>query len=220
MSLIEFIGFLISFAAMIFLLGKGVWDNRARRQNPEEYYRKVRTKEQNLKKFLKSLDVHTEDEDEDEDEIDEKEEAKAPAAKQAVPPSPFQKPYQQRLLAEDQYHFQDRLDHYQTQTAIDQRKLKIAIENRFKGDLSMNIVSADLREMNDYHAIVSEKPSRANRLINRRSSRQEMILYQEILNPPLALTGVWTNFGRRPSPQFVQKKSCSEGDGCGETLSK
>jgi isoamylase len=33
-------------------------------------------------------------------------------------------------------------------------------------------------------------------------------------------TGVWTKFGRRPSPRFVQKKSCTEGDGCGQILSK
>jgi hypothetical protein len=27
------------------------------------------------------------------------------------------------------------------------------------------------------------------------------------------ITGVWTKFGRRPSPRVVQKKYCTEGDG-------
>jgi hypothetical protein len=34
------------------------------------------------------------------------------------------------------------------------------------------------------------------------------------------ITGVWTKFGRRPSPRFVQNKYCTEGDGCGQILSK
>src|ERR1700722_19512233 len=194
MSLIEFIGFLISLVGMIFLMGKGAWDKRVRHQNPEEYQRKVKAEEQNIKKILKSLNVPMEEEDEYEDEKDERdvmderaERDLIESGKRTVSPPPFQQPHQQRLLAENQYRFQDRLDHYQTQTAIDQRKLKLAIEGRFKDDPGMKIVSADLREIHEYHALISKKPSRANRLINRRSSRQEMILYQEILNPPLAL---------------------------------
>jgi hypothetical protein len=38
-----------------------------------------------------------------------------------------------------------------------------------------------------YHAIVKVKQSRASRMIDRLPSRKEMIVYQEIMNPPVSM---------------------------------
>ncbi|HEV8050984.1 MAG TPA: hypothetical protein VGP47_00700, partial [Parachlamydiaceae bacterium] len=74
MSFIEFVGFIISFSAMIFLVIKRVFEERQRRLNPEEYARKERIKEQNLRRFMKSRDIYSGDREEDVDEYEDEEE--------------------------------------------------------------------------------------------------------------------------------------------------
>lgn len=188
MSLIEFIGFIISMAAMIFLLGRRVWEERYRREHPEEFKEEKHKQEETLKHFLKSLDIDMEDEEED---AHPKPRMEKPAVPPPPPPRAIQAPAQQkshRLLQQDQYKFKDKLDSYRQESQIENRKLKNSIHDRYKDYKGDRIVSPDMRYMAEaYHAIVKPKPSRANRLVNRLYSRKDMIVYQEIMNPPVGM---------------------------------
>lgn len=61
MSFVEFLGFVISVAAMIFLVIKRTYEERQRRKNPVEYARKEKEREENLRKFLKERGIDTGD---------------------------------------------------------------------------------------------------------------------------------------------------------------
>lgn len=56
----EFIGFLISLIAFVYLMWKWRSEERAKNKNPEEYDRKKKQQEENLRLFLKSLDIEME----------------------------------------------------------------------------------------------------------------------------------------------------------------
>lgn len=91
MTLIEFIGFVISLAAMIFLVIKHFWEQGQRRRYPEKYAEEQRKKEKLLSEFMKSLNLR---ENDDKDEEEEEEGMKTgavkyrPAATRQIPPIP------------------------------------------------------------------------------------------------------------------------------------
>lgn len=71
MTLIEFIGFVISLAAMIFLVVKHFWEQGQRRRYPEKYAEEQKKKEKFLSEFMKSLNLsESENDDKDEDNED------------------------------------------------------------------------------------------------------------------------------------------------------
>jgi len=201
MSLIEFIGFIISVTAMIFLLVRRAWEERHRRKHPEEFKDEQQRQEQTLKQFLKSLDIDMEDEEEFSP-------PPKPRVEQPVepPPPPHEmqaqaKPKPHRLLQEDEYRFRDKIESYHPESKIEKRKLKIRIDDRYKGFTGEHIVSPELSEKPEvYHAIEKLKSSRARRLVTQLHSRKDMIVYQEIMNPPISM---------RQMPEFPPTKAQS-----------
>lgn len=62
MDIIQWIGFFISVMALFFLLTRNLKEVRQQQANPEEYQKKQRAKEMQLKKMLKTLDIDVEEE--------------------------------------------------------------------------------------------------------------------------------------------------------------
>lgn len=89
MSVIEFIGFIISLVTMFFLFFKKLYDDRQRRLNPEEYAKKTKERERQLKEFWKSMDVNM-DQNDDRDEEDEEDKPQPPP--HPIVPPPIKKP--------------------------------------------------------------------------------------------------------------------------------
>jgi len=77
MNFIEFLGFIISLAAMIFIFTKRYFEERSRERDPEAYAAKERRKEEALKKLYQTLELQTNkkmpaemDDDDDDQEIE------------------------------------------------------------------------------------------------------------------------------------------------------
>lgn len=65
MDITQWIGFFISVMALLFLLTRNIKEVRQQRTHPEEYKKKQREQEHQLKKMLKDFDIDVEDEEEE-----------------------------------------------------------------------------------------------------------------------------------------------------------
>lgn len=87
MNFIEFLGFVISFAALIFLFFKRFLEDRQKRLNPEEYARREAIQQENLQRFLRSIQMDPSAEKTQQQEVEEEEEDEE---KYLPPPKPKQ----------------------------------------------------------------------------------------------------------------------------------
>lgn len=69
MSFVEFIGFIITLAAMAVIVAKKSWEERDRKNHPEKYKAKERSRQADLKKLLKSMEIDLEEEEEEEEVV-------------------------------------------------------------------------------------------------------------------------------------------------------
>jgi hypothetical protein len=100
MTFIEFIGFIITISAMVFLFARQTWENYRRRKYPEAYAEEVRKKDDALKELLKSMNIEVEEEEEIEDDYEEP--VRRPLPTPPPPPKPLQKKAPEPLFHE--YH--------------------------------------------------------------------------------------------------------------------
>lgn len=178
MEISDFFGFFFSILVMLFVFGRYLL---RRHKNPEDEKQQKKT----LKDFLKSLDVDMEGLDEEEEA--ERAMPRVPVMKQPPPPPPQIKAKPHRKV-EDDFRFQTRVEQRRFETKVEQRRLETAVEKR-KQDFGANIVSSDLRHGQDAYARAlahTEKSSRGLELVSRLGSKKNMIILQEILNPPKA----------------------------------
>lgn len=77
MDLSQFIGFLISTGALIFIFLQRILESKNREKHPEKYIAKEKKRQDAMRELLKELNIEITDEDEDEEEV------------QASPPPPF-----------------------------------------------------------------------------------------------------------------------------------
>lgn len=94
MSFIEFIGFIMTMAAMVAILAKKSWEERDRQKNPEKYRKRENRREQDLKKMLKSLDIDIEEDEEP---------APPPKLKLAIKPLEKRKLQEKRFIKEQKF---------------------------------------------------------------------------------------------------------------------
>lgn len=180
----DVIGFIVSVLAMLFVFARHIFSRRYRQQHPQEAELEDRKQKETLKNFLKSLDVEM-------DELDEEEEMEArrplPLLKKEPPPPPRleEKPKSQRNVQDD-FRFQTKVEQRRFETSVEQRRLETAVEKR-KRDFGANIISPDLLHSFDAYAHAkAQKPSKAANLVSRLGSKKDMVILQEILNPPKA----------------------------------
>ena len=193
MSLIEFIGFVISMGAMVFLIGRHFWEAMIAKKDPERGLQEKRAQKDTLKQFLKSLDI----------DMDEDEEQRAPPPQphphqrpkpvvhikhSTPPPKPVYQSQQEKHRAhrvlQDSYSYKDSIENYRLESTIEHRKMKNAIDNRYNYS-NEHIVSPDLQDT-DYHMIQNAQPSRVKELVSKAPSLKGMIVFQEIMNLPRA----------------------------------
>lgn len=196
MTLIEFIGFVISFIAMIVLFFRQAIEKRRRQQDPEKYDAIENRREQRLREFYKALDVPRDDDEEDEEDFDDDEDEYiapppvhvVPKPKDAYAPAAFARP--QRSV-KDGYQFRTKIEQLKGQSDIEKRRLATSIgdsyNNRFDTD---NIVSPDLQKdlHHDAYALkVGGEGSRVNDIVGRLNSPADMVILHEIIGPPKAM---------------------------------
>jgi hypothetical protein len=59
----EFVGFLITIVALLFLFLKSSWEEKKRRQNPDKYVEEEKKRKRHLRKLLKEINIETDVDD-------------------------------------------------------------------------------------------------------------------------------------------------------------
>lgn len=168
MDIAEWLGFFISIAAVLFLLIRFGREDAKRRRNPTEYERVQQSKQEQLKKILKSLHIETgqeekqedDEEDEDDEEQDDEELEEVGEKNIFVSPQPkenFHHKYQAQIIVAPTPPPSRRIDLLQT------TKRKHVVET------------------------ASVKGNARVKSILKHSSLKNAILLREILGPPKSL---------------------------------
>lgn len=189
MSLVEFIGFIVSLAAMIFLIVKRVWDETQRRRNPEKYAHETEEQEQTLKEFLKSLDMDLNSEK----GVPPQHPSVAKPKKAVKTPyiASSSAPHKQKV---DKFQFKSSLDDHHQETSIEKRTLKTSIRDPYRDHIEEEILSSEFRkgEKSAYEIINVRKKSRASKIIHGLPSAKDMLVIKEIFGPPKSMRrGFW-----------------------------
>lgn len=180
MSFVEFIGFIISLVAMIFLVTKRFMEERKRRLNPEEYARKEEEQEANLRRFLKSINVDSEDEEEF---------SPPPHPKnrysQVPPPAPHQplirlRETQKQPPVPPKKTSGFNAGNYGSETACDKKRNLAAAQ-------TSHVLHHDLKPADSYEVIRIETVSPAISLLNSLKSSKDMLIIKEIFDKPLSM---------------------------------
>lgn len=205
MSLVEFIGFLISFLALIFLFLKKKWEERKRDQNPEAYQKERGEREEALKKFLKSMGRDMEEMEAKEELVEEVEEETLPplpVVKKEIAQVITQKAPSSYRSVQDDYKFQAKMDSFKQRSAVEERNFRPSIENGRFQEFGSEVVSAELssKSMQDAYKISDEKKiSRIFSSASHLAHQRDLMIYYEILAKPkgLRLGPPWNEYDSR-----------------------
>jgi hypothetical protein len=190
MTFIEFLGFIISMAAMIFLFVKRGLDERKRRQNPEAYEEELEKQDGKLRDFLKSLEM-------DMEQIDQIAPPPMPKKKVLPPPPPKIKPVAPlgypkipKRAVEGDYDLQARLEHHKPKSDSEQRKIKPSYED-YKAQDAQRVASQGLGERAELSYNVERQKnrpkSRGVQVLSSLKSKKDWMIIQEVLGQPIAL---------------------------------
>ena len=163
MTLIEFIGFCISFIALIFLFGKKKYEERSQRQNPEQYARKQQMRHEALSRMMgielpsegskRSRNAYEEDEEDDLEEIEEEvSDQQAKYVKERIP-----------------------LKHISNSTS--------SFKKSAHWDPSLKATT----NASDYQVNRQVGRSRGGDLIKALSSKRDLLIYKELFDQPMAM---------------------------------
>lgn len=197
MSIVELIGFVISFFAMAVLFFRKKIEQKRQAQNPEFYKEMEERRESGLREMLRALDVQYEkDEDErDEEEEDEEDEVDFPIPikrtdqKEAVKQASYYQKTAKRKVP-DKYEYSSKIEQYRLQSKIENRSIQTSIGDSYKNRFDEPVVSLDMEnkgEANPYALEKKETENRVARIFGVLESKKDMIIIQEVIGPPKAL---------------------------------
>lgn len=175
MNFIEFLGFIISLAAMIFLTSKRFIEDRKRRLNPEEYARREEEQEENLRKFLKSMQMNPDD---DEGVVHP---PNSKYRKQVQPPQPLirlREPLKNQPILPKKALSSS--SSYGCETANDKKRNQAAAESSY-------FLHHDLKPAENYEVIRNERPVQGVKLINSLKTPRDLVIIKEIFDKPLSM---------------------------------
>lgn len=192
MSLIEFIGFIISLVALIVLYVKRVREDRYRRAHPEEFEGEDKEQGDQLRDFLRSIDMDMED--------DKRRPVPPPpkpqqASKQKAVPKKKKEPVQSYTPARTQ---KSSSENYQHNTSVedkkrdsirDQRRLQMDINERHDDPFGkrQGLVDLSKPQSSSYEVIKISTRNRALESMKQLKSKKDLVILSEIINPPKAL---------------------------------
>jgi len=173
MSPVEFIGFLISFLALIFLFFKNKREMKANAERHEEM-----EEDDPLKEFLKTLDHQ------------EEVHAPPPPEKRYIPPpaEPRRRPPSNGSFSSlDTHRLETNVEKRKLATNIEARKLKTSIENRSIGLGIRNRSILLDKSLRAEEARAIPKESRSAGQLGHLASLRQMVIYHEIWDKPKGL---------------------------------
>lgn len=189
MSVVEFIGFIVSLIAMILLMGTRLWQEAKRRRNPQPHEDEDH-QAQPLKDLLESLDKRHRHQQPPPTPV--------PQAKKPKTPYPAQQPLPQKpkRSGADKFAFKSSLDDRHHETAIEKRSYQTSIKDPYQGHIEEDILSTEFRksESSAYDIIHRRHLSQASKIIHGLPSAKDMLVIKEIFGPPKSLRlNPWLN---------------------------
>lgn len=167
----EYIGFLISLLALIYLFFKQKSLARHRQQRPEGESHHVVLEDDTLAGLLKAIEHEAE------------QKSAARAAPTPPPPSPKQpRPHRKGAASP--------LEQYRLESAVETRRLKSTLENRQLKPTVRERIEEPPKPMTEYvyHSdAIPVEPSRAEVAIRRMAHRRDLVIYQEIIDKPKSM---------------------------------
>jgi hypothetical protein len=185
MDIFQFVGFLVSVAAIIFIFIRRALENWQRKHHPEEYTAEARKKHEALKQLMRDLGV----EEQEEEEIEEEEILIKPNPPPLRPENIRSIPqHTPGRTVQDEFRFEDRIRQRKLDTLVDKRHMQTEIEKRKPLFSEDRLVSPDLKYHKDAYAFTQRVTlSRGRKLISSLRSKKDMIVLQEILDKPKSL---------------------------------
>lgn len=168
MSIIEFIGFIITMVAMVMLFFKRTREERYRRENPDEMEEEGLPPHDPLKQFLKALEGTYEEEEKEQNVR-----PPSPPPMQVQQTSAKKRPLSNEFQFQpkmDKHHLDPKLAGFHQKREIDSRKLGSSLDDRY-GDST-------------YEVHRRESESYARKVVDRLHSRRDMMICHEIFSRP------------------------------------
>lgn len=182
MSVIEFIGFIVSMAAMGFLYLKRLKENRYRAEHPEEFDEEQQAEVEALRRFLMSGRQETGE------SVSQRPVSPAAASRTPPPRKPVARQSPPASPA-----FQSSMEGYRQAAEMERRAQpssgakRVAMSADPYADRSSGYAEAK------YEVDHFQRDSRAGALIRQQRSLQEMFILKEILGPPKSMQAAWTD---------------------------
>ncbi len=182
MTLIEFVGFIITMILVIYLSSKRAIQERKQKLDPnydgdEEV--------DNIHEMARLLNLSPEDEQALEQEL---------RGESAPPPNPVQqrvKPPKKKRVSRtlsDKYALHTNIENFKPRSKVAERKYDTKIEHRYEKPRE-SIINEGLRTAPevDPYALLHKKKARINKLLYSLDSKNDMIVIHELLGRPKAL---------------------------------
>lgn len=179
MNFIEFLGFIISLAALTFLFFKRFFEQRRRRLHPEQFEKEEEMQQEHLREFLHSLDIDMQDSGQ----------FNPPPPPHVIPPLP---PYSKKTIPQKSHRgsneqSRSKREQYRSNAPLEKRKVKS--KDSFYESFDERLLSKDFRTSSTtaYDVVKFEQTPRIQKMVTRLPSLKEMVVLKEIIGPPKSL---------------------------------
>lgn len=175
------IGFFVTLAAIAYMFMKRPKDahNDSEDSDQDEDHEQA----EKLKGFLKSL----------EKDMDESSDFK-PSSQPEITQKKNQSYQPKKAVSQSsESKFKSNMDQYSTRNAIEDRRLKINLKNKYEGDYGEHLLSQEFKSIahggksQKFYLIGYKKPSRIKKILRSLPSKKDMVLINEVLNTPKGL---------------------------------
>ena len=162
MNAVELIGFFVTIAMIGFYILKGIRDELDRRRNPEEYARREKERDANLRRLMGELHPGYNEEDEEVEQ----------GVRQELS-HPLKLELQKRAAARKQA----------ASTQTTNKTVKKKEESHYKGSSFLQ----DVKPADSYEVHRDVKVSRGMKLIKKQQSSRDMLILKELFDKPLSM---------------------------------
>lgn len=169
--MVEIIGFIISLLALIYLFFKQQSINRYRQEHPEAFIEEEIEEDDPLKEFMKAI---------------ERQKA-AREASQHVPPPPPKMAKQSKQIplypSLEDYRMASQIENRQLKSSLENRRINSKLGQRFE-ELPSHTLAPNLHYPGSGQLVGQ---TRVGLALKRLSKKQDLIIYQEIIDKPRGL---------------------------------
>lgn len=177
MNVSEFVGLIITILVLFTAMARRLWEEKQRRDNPEEYEEKLERDKEAFQAFLRSLDIEVEGEQKKKKRMP----PPPPSVKEEPEASQPMGHYVPSSTVAENFEFHSQLEERHRETSIEKRQLTSSLSQQTGRDL----VSDTLKQKEAFVAKGRKRgASRSRDLVLNRPSKKEMVILHEVLGPP------------------------------------